>query len=337
MKSKELNILFLSAGRRVKLLKNAKESFGNNSIILATDMNPTAPALYAADKSFIVPPIYDRDYIRTIVDFCGLERISAITTLIDPEIEVLANNRKLFEDMGVCVFAPSVSTANICFNKYEMFKFLTSKGIPTPLTFNTLEGFKKALKKGDICFPVFVKPVCGSGSIGAHRIDTISELEYEFDSVKYNYIIQEYMANGDCNADIYVDSVSHKVVSVFCKRKIETQIGGANKTVSYKDEKLFSFIRDICEVFTFSGPVDMDFFFKNGEYYLSDVNPRFGGAYLHAYGAGVDFFKLIKNNMMGIENAPHFGDYDEGVVMMMYDDVVICRHDDLINHNFSVL
>ena len=60
-------------------------------------------------------------------------------------------------------------------------------------------------------------------------------------------------------------------------------------------------------------------------YYLSEVNPRFGGAYLHAYGAGVDFIKLIKNNLDGIENTPVFGNYENDVVMMMYDSVVITK------------
>ena len=71
----------------------------------------------------------------------------------------------------------------------------------------------------------------------------------------------------------------------------------------------------------------MDFFFQNGVYYLSEVNPRFGGAYLHAYGAGVDFVKLIKNNLNGVQNTPVFGDYEENVVMMMYDSVVITKLD----------
>jgi carbamoyl-phosphate synthase large subunit len=53
------------------------------------------------------------------------------------------------------------------------------------------------------------------------------------------------------------------------------------------------------------------------------VNPRFGGAYLHAYGAGVDFFKLIKNNMEGKTNQSIMGNYEEDIVMMMYDGVVI--------------
>lgn len=74
----------------------------------------------------------------------------------------------------------------------------------------------------------------------------------------------------------------------------------------------------------------MDFFYRDGQYYLSEVNPRFGGAYLHAYGAGVDFIKLIENNLKGEVNSPRFGDYEENIVMMMYDSVVIKRQKDMI-------
>ena len=74
----------------------------------------------------------------------------------------------------------------------------------------------------------------------------------------------------------------------------------------------------------------MDFFYRDGQYYLSEINPRFGGAYLHAYGAGVDFIKLIEKNLKGEANEPHFGDYEEGVVMMMYDSVVIKKSGELV-------
>ena len=74
----------------------------------------------------------------------------------------------------------------------------------------------------------------------------------------------------------------------------------------------------------------MDFFHVDGEYYLSEINPRFGGAYLHAFGAGVDFFKLIENNLQGRENPVSIGDYEEGVVMMMYDSVVIRKASEII-------
>ena len=92
---------------------------------------------------------------------------------------------------------------------------------------------------------------------------------------------------------------------------------------------MFSFIEEIVKVFNFNGPIDADFFYKNGQYYLSEINPRFGGAYLHAYGAGVDFIKLIDNNLNGIQNKSIIGQYDEGVVMMMYDSVVIKKNCEL--------
>ncbi|MBR1941047.1 MAG: carbamoyl phosphate synthase, partial [Bacteroidaceae bacterium] len=74
-----------------------------------------------------------------------------------------------------------------------------------------------------------------------------------------------------------------------------------------------------------------------GEYYLSEINPRFGGAYLHAYGAGVDFIKLILHNMDGKENQSIVGQYDEDIIMLMYDDVVITRKSELISQEFSLL
>ena len=74
----------------------------------------------------------------------------------------------------------------------------------------------------------------------------------------------------------------------------------------------------------------MDFWYKDGQYFLSEVNPRFGGAYLHAYGAGVDFFKLIQNNMEGKTNESIIGKYEDDVLMMMYDSVVIVNKDELV-------
>ena len=81
----------------------------------------------------------------------------------------------------------------------------------------------------------------------------------------------------------------------------------------------------------------MDFFIKDGEYYLSEINPRFGGAYIHAYGAGVDFVKLILNNIHGNENQSIIGQYEEDVIMIMYDDVVIKKKNELLSDEFTLL
>ena len=315
--------MFCSCGRRVQLFKFLKDSLGDECQIIATDNSEIVPALYLADKKYLVPRIDSEGYIERVLEIAKENEVKAITTLIDPEIEILAANRELFIKNGIIPLCPSKETAAYCFDKYEMYKYLRKNNIRTVLTYDNIDEMKAGLEKGEISFPVFIKPRTGSGSVGIHKVEDLSELEAYLQEGKYDYIIQEFMNCRDCDADVYIDCYSHKPVAAFAKNKLETKIGGASKTISFKDEKLFKFIEEICSIFEFNGPVDMDFWYRDGEYYLSEVNPRFGGAYLHAYGAGVDFFKLIKNNMEGKTNQSIMGNYEEDIVMMMYDGVVI--------------
>ena len=325
------NILFCSVGRRARLLMDFRESMNGCGKLVATDLSPVAPALFFADETYLVPLITAPDYYEHILDICEKSKIKAITTLIDPEIELLAKHRKELLAKGILPLCPADWTAHLCFDKYEMFKHLKSKGVRTVLTYNSLESFKEGLANGEISFPVFMKPISGSGSVGIGKCDNMEQVEEKWNDDKFTYIIQELMTGGDCDADVYVDCISHKPVAIFSKKKIESRIGGASKTISYKDPKLFAFVGEVCSVLELNGPCDMDFFIKDGEYYLSEINPRFGGAYLHAYGAGVDFIKLIMNNIDGI------GQYDEDIIMMMYDDVVIKRKCELMSDEFSLL
>lgn len=326
----DYNILCCNVGRRGRLMLDFKKSLAGRGRVVATDNWSVAPAIFLADRRYIVPKISDSAYMDEVLDICAREDIKAVTSFIDPEIEVLSANRELFRSKGILPLCPSPGTARLCFDKYEMFKYLRSKGIDTVLSFNSIEDFQAARARGEIDFPVFVKPVNGSGSVGAGKVDDMQALAEIWHEGRFSYIIQEYMSQGDCDADVYVDCISGEVVSVFCKRKIETRIGGASKTVSFKDPELFDFVRRLNSVLELSGPNDMDFFLRDGRYCLSEINPRFGGAYLHAYGAGVDFMEFIMNNIDGKANEPCIGGYDEGVLMLMYDDVVITREQDLL-------
>lgn len=318
-----MNFLFCSVGRRAEFLKNVRQSIGDEGRIIATDISNTAPALYFADAFYLVPPISEPEYINIILDICLKENINAISTCIDPEIMLLAQNRELFEKIGVLVLAPMLETAELCFDKYLMYKHLSNCRVSTVLTYGDIDSFKNAFDNNEISFPVFVKPRTGSGSVGARKIYSLDDLSIAFEKDK-NLIVQEYMGDAlDLDADVYIDTVSHEVVSIFTKKKLETRIGGANKTVSFIDEKLVDFLIDALKHFSFNGPIDVDVFCRDGKYYLSEVNPRFGGAYLHAFGAGVDFIHMIQNNIKGIKNKPEFMQYEEGIAMLMYDSVVI--------------
>ena len=321
--------LFLNAGRRATLIRDFKKSLGASANIVSADNWSVAAALYTADKYYLTPKINEPDYIDCVLNICDKEKIKVVTTCIDPEIEILAKNRDSFLERGILPLFPDEKTATLCFDKYEMYLFLKEHHIPTVLTYDSIEHFEEGLIRGEIQFPVFIKPRSGSGSVGAEKIDSKKKLEEVFAAPKYDYIIQEWMNCEDCDADVYIDTISHKAVAAFSKRKIETRIGGASKTIAFKDYRLFDFIRDICQLFHFSGPVDMDFFCQDGNYYLSEINPRFGGAYLHGFAAGVDFPKMIRNNIHGIMNDDVMGNYEDGSIMIMYDDVLMTNERDL--------
>ena len=68
----------------------------------------------------------------------------------------------------------------------------------------------------------------------------------------------------------------------------------------------------------------IDIFDVNGEYYVSEVNPRFGGGYPHAYESGADHMKFIVNNLEGNANKCVVGEnYEIGTYMMKYIEVLV--------------
>lgn len=323
------NLLFTSVGRRAELIKIFHEEFCEHGLIVAADNVNTAPALYYADRRTTVPLISDTNYIDIVLNLCRKERIHGITTLIDPEISLLSQHAKRFEKDGVRVLHSPLETVDLCFDKFRMCSFLMKHGYKTPRSFDSLDSFELAEKNGEIHFPVFIKPRTGSGSVGIEKVDTHSKLKEILSSACYDYIIQEYMHCEEYDADVYVDMVTRKLVSAFTKRKLSSRLGGADKTISCKDTALFELIENFVHQIGLVGPADIDFFKRDGDYYISEVNPRFGGAYLHAHACGINFPKLVQTNLLGHPNVRAIGNYEEGLYMMMYDSVVFKRKDGL--------
>ena len=98
--------------------------------------------------------------------------------------------------------------------------------------------------------------------------------------------------------------------------------------LNFKDPTLFDLIEKFVVEAGYRGQIDIDIFDIGGEYYISEVNPRFGGGYPHAYESGCDHMKLILNNLNGVRNDKDIGAYDDGIYMMKYNEVRIKRLSD---------
>lgn len=291
-------------------------------MVVATDCSNLAPAIYEADKYYIVSKIEDVNYINKLLEICKKEKINAIFSLIDPELSLISKNKNKFTEIGVTPLVSDYDIVEMAFDKYNMYKYLKKNGYKTAKTYINKEEFYIDLDNGDINFPVFVKPNRGSASINISKVTTKEEIDLLFDLYD-NLVIQEFLDGTEIGADVYIDPISKKVVSVFTKEKIKMRAGETDKAKSFKDEKLFKLICNLVEKIGYEYMIDMDIFKINEEYYISEINPRFGGGYPHAYECGINIPKMIINNIKGIQNKQQIGNYNEDIYMLKYNDVKI--------------
>lgn len=317
-----MNILLLSVGTRNKIVQYFKQAVGTTGRIIATDMSDLAPAVYEADQFYKVPRITDERYVDIILDICRKEKISGVLSLIDPELSLLAKHRDVFAAIGVTIIGSSYELCERALDKMEMYQWLKSHGYNCARSYSDKEKFYADVEAGLITYPVFVKPIRGSASIAISKVYDRETVELLF-AHNDNLMIQQYLNGQEIGADVYIDLLSGEVVSIFTKKKILMRAGETDKAVSFKDQKLFALIERFSKESGWLGQIDIDIFDIDGEYYISEVNPRFGGGYPHAYSCGCDHIAFIVNNLAGRKNKQEIGTYEDGVFMMKYVEVAI--------------
>lgn len=321
------NILILSAGTRNKVVQYFKKALSGKGLVIATDCSNLAPAIYDADKYYIVPRMTDDGYLDVILDICKNEKITGVLSLIDPELSLLANNVDKFESVGTRVIGSSYELCERSLDKYEMYKWLVENGYKCAKSYMDKDEFFADLDNETAKFPVFVKPARGSASISISKVTDRETVDLLF-AHEDGLMIQEFLDGQEIGADVYIDMIIGEVVSIFTKKKIKMRAGETDKAVSFKDEKLFELIKEFVIRAGYRGQIDIDIFDINGEYYISEVNPRFGGGYPHAYESGSDHMSLIVNNLEGKANKSVIGNYRENTYMMKYNELKVIEPDE---------
>jgi len=303
-----MNILFTCAGRRTYLLKYFKEDMTPGDRVVATDMQLSAPALQAADVKLQVPAVYDPKYIDITLNICKEQKIDALISLNDLELPILAENKAKFEGLGVKVIVSDPQVIDIAFDKYKTAQWVESIGLNAPKTYVTLASAKEALAKGEIAFPLFMKPRWGSGSIGLETIDDMEELDIYYHllmkkikktilataSVGDEYImIQEKLTGKEFGLDVMNDLEGNNV-AVSVKQKLAMRAGETDKAITVDIPEVYEMGRKIGENLKHIGNLDVDIMQRaNGDYCVLELNPRFGGGYPFSYEAGVNMPKAI--------------------------------------------
>lgn len=321
-----VNILLSSCGRRVELLRAFRSAYRTLNVtgkIVATDIDPLAPALQEADLAFLVPRVADARYVEALVGICRRESIGLVIPLIDPEIPILAKAHDAFRAVGSDVAVIALAATEVAGDKWRTYEFFCRIGIATPKSW--LPGDPSL---AEASFPLFIKPRAGSAAQGAFHLSNKEELEF-FSSYIRDPIIQECIEGPEITTDV-VAWQGGRLLAIVSRRRIEVRWGEVSKGVTVRDELVFEGCRKIAAALPATAPITVQCFLREGVPCFTEINARLGGGLPLAVAAGADVPAMILARLVGLRcDFPMVGDYREGVYMTRYDDSFFLEKHDL--------
>ena len=333
-----LHILFTCAGRRNYLINYFRDALKGRGKVFAMDMSDTAPAMVDADVAITVPSVYDINYIPSLIEIIQIHKINAIISLNDLELPILSRHLKYLQSTGVKVLVSSESVIDIAFDKIKTFNFIKSIGLKTPLTFTSLKEANDALKTNKITYPVLVKPRWGSASIGIDFPETYEELNLSFklqhiklkksilnivsqQDANNAILIQENMNGQEYGLDI-VNDFEGNYFGTFVRKKINMRSGETDKAISVIDDRFNKIGEIISSNLKHIGILDCDIFVSNNEFYILELNPRFGGGYPFSHEAGINIAAIYIDWLFGEKDIKQHNKYKSGMLFSKCDKIL---------------
>jgi len=323
--SRSLNILFSCVGRRVGLVeafRRAMADLGVRGHVYGADWSPLAPAFHRVDEAFLVSGVNSPNYVGDLVDICRRKNIGLVIPLIDWELQVLAEARGRFQEVGARMLVSSPTVVKICRDKRKTCEFLVKSGLDTPHVFSLEEAANGP-------FPLFLKPCFGSSTRHVRFVRNRMALK-QIGKRASRLLIQECVRGREFTIDVYagIDGVPRVAVP---RERLQVRAGEVFKgrTVRHAEiiRKSMQAVEALAECV---GVITLQCFLTaEGAIKFFDLNPRFGGGVPLSIEAGADFPRWIIQEHFGERPEIDPQGWQAGLVMLRYDAEVFCKAKDL--------
>ncbi len=319
-----MNILLCAAGRRVALMRLLEESIrslGIDGQVIASDITDASPAMRLAGHRLLVPPYSDPSCLDSMLNVCRQNRIKLIIPTIDPDLDFLTRHRDQFARIGAEVMVSAPEAIAICNDKRATHSFLEAHGFPTV---RQIEPADLLARRGaDWTFPLFIKPVRGSASIGARIAIDAADLEAAMRG-HGDLIAQELARGREYTVDVYVDLAGACRAAV-PRWRMATRGGEVAKGMTVRFPAMQELAWRVAEALPGAwGVLNIQIFHDpaSDRVLVSEINARFGGGYPLTHEAGAPMARWIIEESLGRPISPPTDEWRDGVVMLRYDEAV---------------
>ena len=299
-------VLFTCAGQRVDIVTEFKRAGART---IATDVNRLAPALYHADVHALVPPIDDADYVPSLRALTHEHGVKLIVPLTDLDHGVLSRAK---DTIPALVLLPEPEIVDALADKWLAHLLFVERGIGSPATWLPDE------LPADLEFPVLVKARKGFGSRGIYRCEDARELEFFLGYAQEDSMVQTACRGEEFSVDVFCDLES-RCLNAVPRTMIESKGGESIKGMTVADDELIEVGRHVSETLGLVGPANIQCFREpDGSHRVTDINPRFGGAFPLPTAAGSRYPELAIALANGERPEPSLGDFRAGLYMTRF-------------------
>jgi carbamoyl-phosphate synthase large subunit len=300
-------VLFTCAGQRVDIVSAFRRA---GATTVAADLDPLAPALYHADRRALVPRIDDDAYIPVLASLVREHEIELVVPLTDLDQGLLARSRDALAPALVLV--PSPEVCETMGDKFSAHRFFLAHDLDSPRSW--LPGDVP----GSARYPLLVKVREGFGSRHIHHARDPDELAFFLRYTPVDSFVQERCLGEEFSIDVFSD-VDSRCLNAIPRTMIQSKGGESIKGRSIQDRELIEHGARVAETVGIVGPANIQCFREpDGSLPVTDVNPRFGGAFPLPLAAGSRYPELALALARGEQPEPELGDFREGIVMTRF-------------------
>ena len=327
---KDINILLTSAGRRTYLVKYFQEYLNGKGKVHAANSSALSPTFEVADQCVITPLIYDDNYIPFLLKYCKENEITAIISLFDIDLPVLAKHREEFAEVGTRLIISDLDFINICNDKWKSFLYLKEREFRVPKTYVDLDEALSDVENNKLNFPLIIKPRWGCGSLSIFRVNNEAELRVLYnkckEEIKDSYLkyeakqdedksvlIQEIINGDEYGLDV-INDLDGNYMNTIVRKKMGMRSGETDCAQIMDIPQLKELGSKLSQLTKHIANLDVDVLGIDGDYYILELNARFGGGYPFSHISGVNLPAAIVEWLRGNEAPKEFFEEEYGVI-----------------------